>query len=109
MPASTRRTRAASSTILNHDHAELAAYACRTLENVLARASAKRAAPFARPEAIAAHRAARGGEPTPLARAALGALAQLLGALRRFGLAAPAAVRQAARASAARPPSRRPR
>ena len=34
-------------------------------------------------------------EPTPLARAALGALAQLLRALRRFGLAAPAAVRQA--------------
>ena len=82
---------------VTHDHAELAAYACRTLENVLAQASAKRAAPFLQgPEAVAAALARRvSNEPTPLARAALGALAQLLRALRRFGLAAPAAVRQA--------------
>ena len=80
---------------INHDHAELAAYACRTLENVLAQASAKRAAPFLqRPEAVAAALSRASQEPTPLARAALGALAQLL---RRCGagLAAPAAVRQA--------------
>ena len=59
-----------------HDHAELAAYACRTLENVLAQASAKRAAPFLqRPEAVAAALSRRvASEPTPLARATLGAL-----------------------------------
>ena len=82
---------------ISNDHAELAAYACRTLGDVLAQASAKRAAPFAtarghpRRRYRAASRMTRRRSRGP----ALGALAQLLRALRRFGLAAPAAVRQA--------------
>ena len=95
---------------INHDHAELAAYACRTLENVLAQASAKRAAPFLqRPEAVAAALSRRvAGEPTPLARAALGALAQLLRASGASGSRRRPPCARPARASAARPPSRRP-
>ena len=78
---------------IGHAHEELACYACRTLENVLAQASSKRAAAFLiRPERTATALAKRVGELSPLSRAALGALAQLLRALRRFDLSSPAII-----------------
>ena len=50
---------------ISNDHAELAAYACRTLENVLAQAPASARRLLQRPEAVAAAPARRvAGEPT---------------------------------------------
>ena len=91
------RARARVSSTISQTTTRAAAYACRTLENVLAQASAKRAAPLPRAARGRRGGASRGASRTSRRRRAGGprrprAVTKSAAAL---GLAAPAAVRQA--------------